>query len=94
MLSFRENLIEYYSHLSVEAAARERRALWLAQRRELHVKRRQFLDDEEKILTEELEQLAFPENVIIEEPIIAEVNVNLQPLEVVSRDRKPQLPSG
>ena len=52
----RQQIIDYYEQLSAAAALRERRALWLARRRELNPRRDLFLRDEEQRLKMELER--------------------------------------
>ena len=54
----RQQIIDYYEQLSAAAALRERRALWLARRRELNPRRDLFLRDEEHRLKMELEREA------------------------------------
>ena len=54
----RQQIIDYYAKLSDAAALRERRALWLARRRELNPRRDEFLRNNEKSLKEELEHEA------------------------------------
>ena len=56
VLRFREELLEYYAKLSADATLREQRALWHVRRRKLQEQRAAFLDEQDKLLKEELDQ--------------------------------------
>ena len=49
-------MVSYYEDLTKQATAREDRALWTIKRYELHVKRKNFLQNEQLKLTEEKEK--------------------------------------